>query len=122
MLTFYRRWAYRLIPFKPLFIVLSLLSCACFVWLLFAKAELSNRWQLMSLCGAILFAVMWLWSQLFARDLPYVMPAAPFFQCLGQRLTLFGFYLLALLFSGILLVSLYLGLRAVKGIIIPLFF
>lgn len=122
MLAFYCRWAYRLSPFKPLFIVFSLLSCTCFVWLLFAGAALSNRWQLMSLCCAILFAVLWLWSQLFARELPYVMPEASFFQRLGQRLKLLGFYLLALLFSVILLVSIYLGLRALKGIIIPLFF
>lgn len=122
MLGFYQRWALRLAPTRQLFLLLSLCSIAAFVWLLFAGAELSSRWQLPVLSAAILCAVLWLWSKLFVNELPVVVSSAPFLQRCRQRLNLFGLYLLALLFSAILLVSLYLGLRALKGIIIPLFF
>lgn len=122
MLGFYQRWALRLAPTRQLFLLLSLCSIATFVWLLFAGAELSSRWQLPVLSAAILCAVLWLWSKLFVNELPVVVSSAPFLQRCRQRLNLFGLYLLALLFSAILLVSLYLGLRALKGIIIPLFF
>ncbi len=123
MLAFYQRWAYRLRPFRRIFLLCALAALMAFGGLLFvASAEQSERWQLSSVVLAISFAVLWLWSRLFARNIARPDAAAALWQRLKQRLLLCGYYLLALGFSMILLTTLYLGLRTVKGIIAALFF
>ena len=123
MLAFYQRWAHRLAPFQPLLLLCAAVAMLGFVWLLFvASAELSTRWQLTAVVSAIAFTVLWLWSKLFAAQLPQYDSRASFGQRFKLRLMRFAYLLLASLFSVILLTTLYLGLRAVKGIIAVLFF
>ena len=123
MLEFYQRWAIKLTPFRPLFMLCAVLALLGFIWLLFvADAELSARWQLSAVVLAIAFVVLWLWSKLFTAQLPQYDVQAALWRRLKLRFIRFAYLLLALLFSVILLTTLYLGLRAVKGIIAVLFF
>ena len=123
MLAFYQRWALRLAPFRPLFLSAALVALLSFFWLVFAaNAEQSARWQLIAVVLAIAFAVLWLWSTLFTTQLPEYDTQISFWRRLKLRLLRFAYFLLALLFSVILLTTLYLGLRALKGIIAAVFF
>lgn len=123
MLAFYQRWACRLKPLRSVLLLCAGAALGLFVWLLFAAdAALSARWQLSSVVFAISCAVLWLWATLFCRPLAACPPDASLWQRLKYRLLLAAYYLLAMLFSLILLTTLYLGLRAVKGIIAAAFF
>ena len=123
MLAFYQRWGLRLKPFCFVFLLGATAAVAAFAWLLFAAgAELSARWQLTTVVLAISFAVLWLWGSVFSRNVTAITTPASIWQRVKHRLMLTGYYLLALLFSLILLTTLYLGLRALKGIIAAVFF
>lgn len=123
MLAFYQRWAYRLKPFRLLFLFGAALALSAFGWLLFvADAQLSARWQLSAVVVAISCTVLWLWGSLFARHFTARSAKPSVWQRLTHRLVLAAYFLLALLFSSILLTTAYLGLRAVKGIIAAAFF
>lgn len=124
MLAFYQRWAYRLKPFRPVFLSSAALSVCAFSWLLFvSEADVASRWQLTSVVWGISSLVLWLWSRLFARDFAGAATGLySTWQRITRRVVMAGYFLLALLFSIILLSTLYLGLRAVKGIIATVFF
>lgn len=123
MLAFYQRWAYRLKPLRLLFLLSATAALGAFAWLLFAAdAELGAQWQLSAVVLAISCAVLWLWGSLFARNFMASATPASVWQRVKHRLMLAGYYVLALLFSIILLTTLYLGLRALKGIIAAAFF
>ncbi|GAB2924299.1 hypothetical protein [Rheinheimera gaetbuli] len=123
MLAFYQRWAYWLKPLRLLFLLGATAALGMFAWLLFAAdAELGARWQLSAVVLAISCAVLWLWGILFARKFIASAPPTSLWQRVKHRLMLASYYVLALLFSIILLTTLYLGLRALKGIIAAAFF
>lgn len=123
MLAFYQHWAYRLKPLRLLFLLGAAAALGAFAWLLFAAdAELSERWQLSAVVLAISCAALWLWGSLFARSFTASATPASVWQRVKHRLMLASYYALALLFSVILLTTLYLGLRALKGIIAAAFF
>lgn len=123
MLAFYQRWAYRLKPLRLLFLLGATTALGAFAWLLFAAdAELGAQWQLSTVVLAISCAVLWLWGSLFARNFIASATATSVWQRVKHRLMLASYYVLALLFSIILLTTLYLGLRALKGIIAAAFF
>ncbi|MBU2115130.1 MAG: hypothetical protein KKE94_15300 [Gammaproteobacteria bacterium] len=123
MLAFYQRWAYRFKSLHLLFLLGASAALGLFAWLVFAAdAELSARWQLTAVVLAISCAVLWLWGSLFARNFTASATPTSVWQRVKHRLMLASYYVLALLFSVILLTTLYLGLRALKGIIAAAFF
>lgn len=123
MLAFYQRWAYRFKSLHLLFLLGASAALGLFAWLVFAAgAELSARWQLTAVVLAISCAVLWLWGSLFARNFTASGTPTSVWQRVKHRLMLASYYVLALLFSVILLTTLYLGLRALKGIIAAAFF
>lgn len=123
MLAFYRRWALRLYPLRPLFLLLCALAVAAFGWLLFAATvEQAQRWQLSSVLLAVSSLLLWLWAGLFNRELPVVISGQGLLLKLRTSLIRLFYYLLSLLITLLLLATTYLGLRALKGIIAALFF
>jgi uncharacterized membrane protein len=123
MLTFYRRWARRLYPWRWVFIVIFLLSVLSFGWLLFiAPAGLAQRWQLSSVFAAIMGLLLWLWSTVFLQPPAIYYAQLPLWQRLRVRIQHALYYLLALVITLLLIAITYLGLRIVKGIIADLFF
>lgn len=123
MLAFYQRWAYRLYPFRLLYITVFLIAVAGFCWLLFAaSATLAGRWQLSTVLLALISLLLWLWAVLFSKPLPDVRQAQSFSGKIKLRLHYMLYYLLALWVTLLLLATTYLGLRVLKGIIATLFF
>jgi len=123
MLAFYQRWARRLYPLRPFFLLLCTLAVAAFGWLLFAASvEQAQRWQLSSVLLAVSSLLLWLWAGLFNRELPVVISGQGLLLKLRTSLVRLFYYMLALLITLLLLATTYLGLRALKGIIAALFF
>jgi len=123
MLGFYQRWAYRLCPFRTLFLITFSAAAFSFGWLLFAApVAVAGRWQLSAVLLAVTSLLLWLWATLFSRQLPRLEQATGFAEKLKLRLQYGSYYLLALLVTLLLLATAYLGLRALKGIIAALFF
>jgi|GEM_PF-1666106 hypothetical protein len=123
MLSFYQRWARRLYPLRPLFILLCASGVAAFGWLLFvATVEQTQRWQLSTVLLTVSSLLLWLWAGLFQRDLPLITAEQSFLAKVKTRLIRLCYYALALLVTLLLLATSYLGLRALKGIIAALFF
>ena len=123
MLAFYRRWARRLYPLRPLFLLLCALAVAAFGWLLFAATvEQAQRWQLSSVLLAVSSLLFWLWATVFRQQLPNLENVAGVLPRLRVKLRYGLYYTLCLVITLLLLATLYLGLRVVKGIIAALFF
>ncbi len=122
MLAFYQRWAHRLYPLRWLFVLLAMLALSAFIGLLIAGGELSRRWQLSAVVLAVSTMLLWLWAVLFSQPLPQERADSGLWQKLKCKLLYMGYYLLAVFTSLLLLATVYLGLRTLKGIIAALFF
>ena len=123
MLTFYQRWAARLFCFKGLFLLCFIVTAAVFIWLLFgANNTQSDRWLLSSVVLALFWLLLWLWATVFYRLPAAVSAEQSLWLRLRLRLQLAVYYLLALVVTLLLFTIAYLGVRAITGIIVPLFF
>jgi hypothetical protein len=123
MLAFYQRWAVRLYPWRPVFILMFLSATSSFVWLLFAAPqELAQRWQLTAVLLAICGLFLWLCSTLFRHPLAEPHSSQHLFQRVKLRVVRAGYYVVAIIVTLLLIAITYLGLRIVKGIIADLFF
>ncbi len=122
MLAFYQRWAHRLYPLRWLFVLLTMLALSAFIGLLIVGGELSRRWQLSAVVLAVSAMLSWLWAVLFSRPLPQAGAGSGLWHKLKCKLLYMAYYLLAVVTSLLLLATVYLGLRTLKGIIAALFF
>ena len=122
MLAFYQRVAYRLYPLRWLFVLLAILALSAFIGLLIVGGELSRRWQLSAVVLAVSAMLLWLWAVLFSRPLPQAGAGSGLWHKLKCKLLYMAYYLLAVVTSLLLLATVYLGLRTLKGIIAALFF
>ena len=123
MLGFYQRLAYRLQPFKAVFLLLFAAAAVSFGWLLFSPAKTdTEQWQLSSVLLAVVSLLLWLLATVFTSQLPAIEQVSGFSQRLKLRLQYAWYYFLAIVITLILLATAYLGLRVLKGIIAVLFF
>ncbi|MBZ9610680.1 hypothetical protein [Rheinheimera maricola] len=123
MLAFYQRWSRRLYPLRYMFILQFFVAVAAFGWLVFvATAEQSQRWQLAAVLLAVTALLFWLWATVFRQPLPTLANVGGVLPRLKVKLQYGLQYMLCLIISLLLLATLYLGLRVVKGIILILFF
>uniref|UniRef100_A0A486XHW0 Uncharacterized protein n=1 Tax=Rheinheimera sp. BAL341 TaxID=1708203 RepID=A0A486XHW0_9GAMM len=123
MLAFYQRWARRLYPFRLVFLFCVVAAVAGFFWLLFAaESQQAQRWQLSCVVAAIGGLLLWLWVKLFNQPIVIAPQGAGALQRLKVKLQHLLYYLLALTISLLILFTLYLGLRVLKGIIAFVFF
>lgn len=123
MLTFYQRWGRRFYPWRHVFILLFIAAVAVFGWLVFvASAAQAQRWQLAAVLLAVSSLLFWLWATVFKQQLPNLENVAGVLPRLRVKLLYGLYYTLCLVITLLLLATLYLGLRVVKGIIAALFF
>ncbi|CAM3844260.1 hypothetical protein [Rheinheimera salexigens] len=123
MLMFYHRLALKLQRFRWLILVVTLGGTLGFLSLLvFAPAELAQKWQLTSIVIAIIGLLAYLMSLLFIQPIAQVGPEHSFIYRVKIRFQQTFSYLLAMLLSMIVLAVLFLSLRALTGIIAILFF
>jgi len=123
MLAFYQRWAKRLYPVRRLFLLCFMVAIAGFFWLLFAaEPQQAQRWQLSAVVAGVAGLLLWLCSSVFSQPLAAMPAAAGRVQRVKVKLQHLLYYLLAVIISLLLLLTLYLGLRVLKGIIAFVFF
>lgn len=122
MLAFYQRWAHRLYPLRWLFVLLTMLALSAFIGLLIVGDELSRRWQLSAVVLTVSAMLLWLWAALFSRPLAQASAESSLWYKLKCKLLYWAYYLLAAFITLLLLATVYLGLRTLKGIIAFLFF
>lgn len=123
MLAFYQRWCQRFYPLRYLFMLLFMLAIVVFGWLLFIATPVqAQRWQLSAVLLAISSLLLWLWATVFRQPLPNLENTRGVLPRLRIKLQYGLYYTLSLLITLLLLATLYLGLKVVKGIIAALFF
>lgn len=122
MLAFYQRWAIKLYPLRSLFVLVAVMAMTAFVWLVFTDNELSRRWQLSTVVLALCAMLLWLWAALFSQPLPQASADSGLWHKFKCKLLFLLYYLLAAFITLLLLATVYLGLRTLKGIIAALFF
>lgn len=123
MLHFYHHLALKLRKFRGCLLFICLAASLCFIGLLvLAPVEFGQQWQLTSIVVAITSLVAYVISLLFDQPIAQVNPEHNLLHRIKIRLQQSFSYLLALLLSMIVLAVLFLGLRALMGIIRNLFF
>lgn len=121
MLAFFERMAHRIYPLRLLFLGLFIAAVLCFGYLLFvADAKNAQRWQLSAVVCAILSLLLWLWAALFKPRLPPFDASVSGWGRVRLWLRYALRYTLIWLFCALLLVSGYLGVKVLKGIIAAL--
>lgn len=121
MLAFFQSMAHKFYPLRLLFLMLFVIAVCCFGYLLFvADAASAQRWQLTAVFSAIFSLLLWLWAVLFNAVLPPIDAALNWQGRFRLRLRYALRYVLVWLLTALLLVSGYLGVKVLKGIIAAL--
>ncbi|WNO61175.1 hypothetical protein [Rheinheimera sp. MMS21-TC3] len=123
MLAFYHKLAVKLAKIRWLVLLINISALLAFIYLIaVAEANLAQQWQLTSIVIWLFSLLAYLISLLFIEPIAQVNPKLGFIAKVSYRLQLIGKYLLALFMSGLVFTIIFIGLRALLGIIRSLFF
>ena len=123
MLNFYHKLAVKLAKIRWLVILISITALSTFIYLItVAEANLAQQWQLSSVVVLLSSVLAYLISLLFIEPVTQVSSDVGLLDKIKYRLKLTIKYLIALLLSGLIFAILFIGLRALLGIIRSLFF